>query len=90
MGGDGGGSMGGSGKDDGGDEGDGVSYDGGVSRRLMSSFPSLSSSASHHRFLVRLAGGGAGGGDLDEAWALAVAAMTGKEQAVMVAGGHHW
>jgi hypothetical protein len=86
--------MGGSGRDDGGDEGHGVSYDGGVSRRLMSSFPSLSSSASHCRFLVRLAGGEMGVGDLGEAWALAVAlavaAMTGDEQAVMVAGGHHW
>jgi hypothetical protein len=86
--------MGGSGRDDGGDKGDGVSYDGGVSKRLMSSFPSLSSSASHRRFLVRSAGGEIGVGDLGEAWvlavALAVAAMTGDEQAVMVAGGHRW
>jgi hypothetical protein len=78
MGGDGRGSMEGSGKDDGGDEGDGVSYDGSVSRRLMSSLPSLSSSALHRRFLVCLAGGEMGVGDSDEAWALAVASMTGN------------
>jgi hypothetical protein len=44
MGEDGSGSTEGSSKDDSGDEGDGASYDGGVSRRLMSSLPSLSSS----------------------------------------------
>jgi hypothetical protein len=60
----------------------------------MSSFPSLNSSASHRRFLVRLASGEMGVGDLGEVWALAVvlavAAMIGDEQAVMVSGGRHW
>jgi hypothetical protein len=97
MGGDSGGSMDGIGMDGGGDEGNGVLYDGGVSRRLMSSSPSLGSSTSHRRFffLVRLAGGEMGGGHLAEAWALAVGAlavgaMTGYKQAVMVAGGYCW
>jgi hypothetical protein len=76
--------------DGGGNEGDGVSYDGGVRRRLVSSSPSLSSSTSHQRFLVRFAGGDMGRGDSAEAWALAVDAVTGSRQAVMVAEGHRW
>jgi hypothetical protein len=45
-----------------GNDGDGVLYDGGIGRRLVLSFPSLSSSTSHRLFLVRLAGGKMGGG----------------------------
>jgi hypothetical protein len=59
---------------DGGVEGDGWLYDGGVRRRLESSSPSLSSSTSHLRFLVRFAGGDIGGGVSARAGALAVAA----------------
>jgi hypothetical protein len=44
----------------GGVDGDGISYGGVVRRRLVSSSPSLSSSALHHLFLVRLAGGKVG------------------------------
>ncbi len=87
MGGDSGGSMDGSCMDFGCNEGNGVSYDDGVSRRLMSSSPSLSNSTSPCRFLVRFADGEMGCGDSTEAWALAVDAMTGDEQAGMVAGG---
>jgi hypothetical protein len=56
-----GGDTNGSGNDD-----DSVSYDGGVRRRLVLSFLSLSSSTSHRLFLVRLAGGKMGGGSLAE------------------------
>jgi hypothetical protein len=81
---------------------DGVSCEGGESRRLVSSSPSLSSSTSQRRFLVRLAGGEAGGGggdvdvigggDVDAAWTQAevVGALTGGGQAVTVAEGHRW
>ncbi len=73
-----------------GDIGGGVSYEGGVSRRLISSSSFLSSSASQRRFLVRLAGGETGGGDSAAALAQveAVGAMTGEGQAVTVAGAH--
>jgi hypothetical protein len=85
-----------------GDSNDGVSCEGGESRRLVSSSPSLSSSTSQRRFLVRLAGGEAGGGDgdvdvigggdVDAAWKQAevVGALTGGGQAVTVAEGHRW
>jgi hypothetical protein len=82
--------MDGGGMDGGGDEGDGVAYGGGINRRLSSSSPSLSSSDSHRRFLVRFAGGKMGSWDSAEAWALAVKAMTGNEHAVAMADGHHW
>jgi hypothetical protein len=49
---DGGGVDGGSMDSDG---GDGISYEGDVSGRLVSSSPTLSSSTSQRRFLVRLA-----------------------------------
>jgi hypothetical protein len=49
-----------------GDEGDRNSRDGGVMRRLVLPSPSLSSSASHRLFLVRLAGGEMGGGSSAE------------------------
>jgi hypothetical protein len=74
----------------GGDKGDGLLYDSSIRRRLESSAPSLSSSNSHLRFLVRFAGGDMGGGDLAGAWALAVAAVTSDWQAVMVAEGNCW
>jgi hypothetical protein len=82
MGGDNGSSMNGGGMDGGGmdgsgEEGDGVSYEGSIRRSFVSSSPSLSSSASHHRFLVRFAGGDMGDGDLAEAWTLAVDVLTG-------------
>jgi hypothetical protein len=84
--------------------GDGVPCEGGESRRLVSSSPSLSSSTSQRRFLVHLAGGETGGddgggdvdvtggGDVDAAWTQAevVGAITGGGQAVMVAEGHRW
>ncbi len=87
-----------------GDSNNGVSCEGGESRRLVSSSPSLSSSTSQQRFLVRLAGGEAGGGDgggdvdvigggdVDAAWTQAevVGALTGGGQAVTVAEGHRW
>ncbi len=75
-----------------GDSDDGVSYERGVSRRLISSSPSLSNSTSQRRFLVHLVGGETGGGDSVAAWvqAEAVGAMTGDGQAVMVAEGHRW
>ncbi len=72
------------------DEGDGLSYDGGVRRRLESSSPSLSSSTSHLCFLVLFAGGDIGGGVSAGAGALAVATETGDRQAVMVAEGNRW
>ncbi len=75
---------------DGGVEGDGWLYDGGVRRRLESSSPSLSSSTSHLRFLVRFAGGNIGGGVSAGAGALAVATGAGDGQAVVVAEGHRW
>ncbi len=90
MGGDIGGRVNGGNMGDGGDKGDGLLYNGGVRRRLESSAPSLSSSNSHLRFLVRFAGGDIGGGDSAGAWALAVAVVTGDGQAVMVAEGHRW
>jgi hypothetical protein len=73
-----------------GNSGCGVSCEGGVSRRLISSSPSLSCSASQRRFLVLLAGGETGGGDsvAARAQAEAVGAMTGEGQAVTVAGAH--
>jgi hypothetical protein len=75
-----------------GDGDDGVSYEGGVSRRLVSSSPTLSSSTSQRHFLVRLAGGVTGDGDSVTAWVQAdlVGAMTGGGQAVTVAEGHCW
>jgi hypothetical protein len=82
--------MNGSSMDDGGDKGDGLLYDGGVRRRIESSIPSLSSSTSHLRFLVRFAGGDIGSGGSAGAWALAVATVTGDGQAVMMAEGHRW
>jgi hypothetical protein len=72
---------------DGGVEGDGWLNDGGVRIRLESSSPSLSSSTSHLRFLIRLAGGYIGGGVSAGAGAL-VAAGTGGAQAVVMAEGH--
>jgi hypothetical protein len=84
LGGDIGGSMDGSSMDDGGNEGDSLLCDGSVRRRLESSTPSLSSSTSHLRFLVRFAGGNIGCGVSAGAWALAVATVTGDGQAVMV------
>jgi hypothetical protein len=72
---------------DGGVEGDGWLYDGGVSIMLESSFPYLSSSTSHLRFLRRLAGGDMGGGVSAGVGAL-VAAGTGGAQAVVAAEGH--
>jgi hypothetical protein len=87
LGGDSGGSMDGGGKDGGGDD---VAYAGGVNRRLLSTSPSLSSSASHRRFLVRFAAGEMGGGDPAEARAPAVEAKTGNGHAVAVAEGHRW
>jgi hypothetical protein len=75
----------------GGDNGDGISYDAGVRRRLVSSSPSLSSSASHRLFLVHLAGGEMGGGGSAEGSSLAVGAIVvGCGQAAMVADGHRW
>ncbi len=62
---------------DGGVEGDGWLYDGSVRIRLEFSSPSLRSSASHLRFLVRLAGGDIGGGVSAGAGALVAAAGTG-------------
>jgi hypothetical protein len=59
---------------------------------LESSFPSLSSSTSHLRFLRRLAGGDIGGGvSAGLGWAgvgALVAAGTGGGQAVVAAEGH--
>ncbi len=75
---------------DGGVVGDGWLYDGGVRRRLESSSPSLSSSTSHLRFLVRFAGGDMGGGISAGAGALAVAADAGGGQAVVITEGHRW
>jgi hypothetical protein len=72
---------------DGGVEGNGWLYDSGVRRRLESSSPSLSSSTSHLRFLVRFAGGDIGGGVSAGAGALAVAPGAGDGQAVVVAEG---
>jgi hypothetical protein len=72
-------------------DGDGASKEGSVRRRLMSSSPSLSSSASHRLFLVRLAGGEIGGGSSFEGWSLADGAMTdGGRLAAMVAEEHRW
>ncbi len=65
-------------------DGDDRLYDGGDRSRLESSIPSLSSSASHLRFLVRFAGGGVAAG----AGALAVVTWAGGGQAVVVADGH--
>jgi hypothetical protein len=82
---------------DGGVEGDGWLYDGGVRMRLESSSPSLSSSTSHPRFLIRLAGGDIGGGVSAGTGALAVAAGAGASgvsagggQAVVMTEGHRW
>jgi hypothetical protein len=85
-----------------GDDGDCISCDGGVRRRLVSS-PSLSSSTSHLLFLVLLAGGKVGAGSSAEGsgsaegstevegWSLAVNAMVvNGGQAAMVADGHRW
>jgi hypothetical protein len=74
------------------DSDDGILYEGDVSRRLVSSSPSLSSSTSQRRFLVCLAGGKTGGGNSVAVWAQAevVGAMTGGGQAVTVAEGHRW
>jgi hypothetical protein len=75
--------------DSGGDDGDDVTYEGGVRRRLVSSSPSLSSSTSHSLFLVCLTGGKVGGGVPSEGWLLAVGAMTdGGGQAATVEEGH--
>jgi hypothetical protein len=72
-------------------DGDDASKEGGMRRRLMSSSPSLSSSASHCLFLVCLAGGEIGGGGSFEGWSLAVGAMTdGGGQVAMAAEGHRW
>jgi hypothetical protein len=78
-------------------DGDGLSYEGGVRRRLISSSLSLNSSASHRLFLVLLAGGEVGGGGSvggdgsAEGWLLAVGAMIGGGgQAAMVADGCCW
>jgi hypothetical protein len=76
--------------DGGGDGGDGISYERGISRRLVSSHPSLSNSTSQRLFLVCLAGGKTGGGDSVTAWVQAVIAMTGDGQAVTVAEGQCW
>jgi hypothetical protein len=73
---------------DGGVEDDGWLYDGNVRMRLESSSPSLSSSTSHLRFLIRLAGGDIGGGVSAGAGALVVAAGTGGVQAVVTTEGH--
>jgi hypothetical protein len=59
------------------------------------SSPSLNSSASHHHFLVRFAGGELGSGVLvvghvSAVYALTVGALTGDERAVMVVEGHCW
>ncbi len=71
--------------------GNDASKEGGVRRRLMSSSPSLNSSASHRLFLVRLAGGKIGGGCSFEGWSLAVSAMTdGGGPAAMVVERHRW
>jgi hypothetical protein len=64
-------------------EGDERLYDGGDRSRLESSLPSLSSSTSHLRFLVRFAGGEEGGGV-----AAGTGALAGGGQAVVVADGH--
>ncbi len=72
---------------DGGVEGDGWLYDGGVRMRLESSSPSLRSSTSHLRFLIRLAGGDIGFGVSAGAGALVVAAGTGGAPAVVTAEG---
>jgi hypothetical protein len=69
-------------------EGDDRLYDGGDRSRLESSIPSLSSSASHLRFLVRFAGGEEGGGVAAGTGALAVVTWAGGGQAVVVADGH--
>ncbi len=75
--------------DGGGDDGDDVPHEGGVRRRLVYSSPSLSSSASHCLFLVRLAVGEIGGGGSSEGWSLAVGSSTdGGGPAAMVAEGH--
>jgi hypothetical protein len=68
---------------DGGVEGDGWLYDGGVRMRPESSSPSLSSSTSHLRFLIRLAGGVLAG-----AGALVVAAGAGGAQAMVMTEEH--
>jgi hypothetical protein len=75
---------------DGGIEGNGWLYDGGVRRRLESSSPSLSSSISCLRFLVRFAGGDIGGGVSAGAGVLAAAMGAVDRQAVVVAEGHRW
>jgi hypothetical protein len=67
-------------KNGGGVDGNRLSCEGGVRRRLISSSPSLSSSASHRLFLVLLAGGKVGGGGSvggDGSAEGAVGAMTG-------------
>jgi hypothetical protein len=58
-------------------EGDDRLYDGGDRSRLESSSPSLSSSASHLRFLVCFAGGEEGGGVMAGTGALAVPTWAG-------------
>ncbi len=80
-----------------GDEGDWISCDGGVRRRLVLPSPSLSSSASHLLFLVLLAGGEEGGGSSAEGSPLALGSgsagcsteVEGRSQAVdaVVVGG---
>jgi hypothetical protein len=69
-------------------KGDDRLYDGGDRSRLESSCPSLSSFASHLRFLVRFAGGEEGGGVTAGTGALAVPTWAGDRQAVVVADGH--
>ncbi len=69
-------------------EGDDRLCDGGDSSRLKSSSPSLSSSASHLRILVRFAGGKEGGGVTAGTGALVVPTWAGDGQAVVVAEGH--
>jgi hypothetical protein len=74
-----------------GDDGDGISNGGGVRRRQVSSSLSLSSSASHRLFLVRLAGGEMASGGSAGGSSLAVGVMVVScGQAAMVADGHRW
>jgi hypothetical protein len=101
--GDSGGDIDGSDRKGGGDDGDGISCDGGVRSRLVSSSPSFSSLTSHLLFLVLLAGGEMGSSSSTEGsgsaegltevegWSLSVDAMVvDGRQVVMVADEHRW
>jgi hypothetical protein len=69
-------------------DGDDRLYDGRDRSMLESSIPSLSSSASHLRFLVRFAGGEEGGGVAAGAGALADVTWAGSGQSVVMADRH--